>query len=56
MIEPMIATSAKERGFAISRLISHWREIVGDDRERRRGGVFEAATAVDEEREWQVVG
>ena len=30
MIEPMIAPSAKERGFAISRLISHWREIVGD--------------------------
>ena len=30
MIEPMIAPSAKERGFAISRLISHWHEIVGD--------------------------
>ncbi|MDC1383247.1 DUF721 domain-containing protein [Candidatus Puniceispirillum sp.] len=30
MIEQMVAPSAKERGFAISRLISHWREIVGD--------------------------
>ena len=30
MIEPMVAPSAKERGFALGRLISHWREIVGD--------------------------
>ena len=30
MIDPMIAPSAQERGFAISRLISHWTEIVGD--------------------------
>ena len=30
MIEPMVAPSAHERGFAISRLISHWHDIVGD--------------------------
>jgi hypothetical protein len=30
MIEPMVAPSANERGFAISRLISHWHDIVGD--------------------------
>ena len=30
MIEPMVAPSANERGFAISRLISHWYDIVGD--------------------------
>jgi hypothetical protein len=30
MIEPMVAPSANERGFAISRLISHWHNIVGD--------------------------
>jgi hypothetical protein len=30
MIEPMVAPAAQERGFAISRLISHWCDIVGD--------------------------
>ena len=30
MIEPMVAPSARERGFAINRLISHWRDTVGD--------------------------
>ena len=30
MIEPMVAPSANERGFAISRLISHWHDIAGD--------------------------
>ena len=30
MLEPMIAPSARERGFAISRLISPWPAIVGD--------------------------
>ena len=30
MIEPMVAPSARERGFAVSRLISHWHDIVGD--------------------------
>ena len=30
MIEPMVAPSARERGFAISRIISHWHDIVGD--------------------------
>ena len=30
MIEPMVAPSARERGFVISRIISHWRDIVGD--------------------------
>ncbi len=30
MIEPMIAPSARERGFAISRIISHWHDTVGD--------------------------
>ena len=29
MVEPMIAPSARERGFAISRIISHWNDIVG---------------------------
>ena len=29
MIEPMIAPSARERGFAISRLIAHWNNTVG---------------------------
>ena len=29
MIGPMVATSARERGFAISRIISHWNDIVG---------------------------
>jgi len=33
MIEPMVAPSAQERGFAISRLISHWHDIVGDTAE-----------------------
>ena len=33
MIEPMVAPSANERGFAISRLISHWHDIVGDTAE-----------------------
>ena len=30
MIEPLVAPSAQQRGFAISRLISHWHDIVGD--------------------------
>ena len=30
MIEPMVAPSARERGFAISRIISHWQDTVGD--------------------------
>ena len=30
MIEPMVAPSARERGFAISRIISHWHNIVGN--------------------------
>ena len=30
MIDPMIAPSAKARGFAIGRVVSHWHEIVGD--------------------------
>ena len=30
MIEPMVAPSARERGFALSRLISHWPETVGE--------------------------
>ena len=30
MIDPMVATSAQVRGFAISRLISHWQDIIGD--------------------------
>ena len=29
MIEPMVAPSARERGFAISRIISHWHDTVG---------------------------
>ena len=29
MIGPMVAPSARERGFAISRIISHWNDIVG---------------------------
>lgn len=30
MVDPMIAPSARKRGFAIGRIISHWHEIVGD--------------------------
>ena len=30
MIEPMVAHSARERGFALGRIISHWRDTVGD--------------------------
>ena len=30
MVEGMVAPSAQARGFVISRLISHWPEIVGD--------------------------
>ena len=30
MVEDMVAPSAQARGFAISRLISHWPDIVGD--------------------------
>ena len=30
MIDPMIAPSAKARGFAIGRILSHWYDIVGD--------------------------
>ena len=30
MIGPMIAPSAKARGFAIGRIVSHWHDIVGD--------------------------
>ena len=30
MVENMVAPSAQTRGFVISRLISHWPEIVGD--------------------------
>ena len=30
MIDPMIAPSAKSRGFAIGRILSHWDDIVGD--------------------------
>ena len=30
MIDPMIAPSAKARGFAIGRIVSHWNAIVGD--------------------------
>ena len=30
MIDPMIAPSAKARGFAIGRIVSHWHAIVGD--------------------------
>ena len=29
MIEPMVAPSAREHGFAISRIISHWHDTVG---------------------------
>ena len=29
MIEPMVAPSARERGFVISRIISHWHDTVG---------------------------
>lgn len=29
MIEPMVAPSARERGFSISRIISHWHDTVG---------------------------
>ena len=30
LIDPMIAPSAKARGFTIGRLLSHWHDIVGD--------------------------
>ena len=30
IVGPMIAPSAKARGFAIERIVSHWRDIVGD--------------------------
>ena len=30
MIDPMIEPSAKSRGFAIGRIVSHWHDIVGD--------------------------
>ena len=30
IIDPMIAPSAKARGFAIQRIVSHWQHIVGD--------------------------
>ena len=30
MIDPMIAPSAKARGFAIGRIVSNWHDIVGD--------------------------
>ena len=30
MIDPMIAPSAKARGFAIGRIVSHWHDIVGN--------------------------
>ena len=30
LIDPMIAPSAKARGFAIGRILSHWNDIVGD--------------------------
>ena len=30
MIDPMVAPSAKARGFAIGRIVSHWHDIVGD--------------------------
>ena len=30
MIDPMIAPSARARGFAIGRIVSHWHDIVGD--------------------------
>ena len=30
MIDPMIAPSAKARGFAIGRIVSHWHDIAGD--------------------------
>ncbi len=30
MIDPMIAPSAKARGFSIGRIVSHWHDIVGD--------------------------
>ena len=30
MIDPIIAPSAKARGFAIGRIVSHWHDIVGD--------------------------
>jgi len=30
MIDPMIAPSARERGFAIGRILTHWHDIVGD--------------------------
>ena len=30
LIDPVIAPSAKARGFAIGRILSHWHDIVGD--------------------------
>ena len=30
MIDPMIAPSAKARGFSIGRIVSHWQDIVGE--------------------------
>ena len=30
IVDPMIAPSAKARGIAIERIVSHWRDIVGD--------------------------
>ena len=30
MIDPLIAPSAKARGFTIGRILSHWHDIVGD--------------------------
>ena len=30
MLDPMIAPSAKSRGFVIGRIVSHWHDIVGD--------------------------
>ena len=30
MIGPMVAPSARYRGFAVSRLVSHWHDTVGD--------------------------
>jgi hypothetical protein len=55
MVEGMVAPSAQARGFVISRLISHWPEIVGDiaewcqpaslsfDRGKRNDGVLKLA-------------
>ena len=30
MIDPMIEPSARSRGFAIARIVSHWHDIIGD--------------------------